>query len=293
MPSPLNDDGEARPRDTTGGWTVSTATRRGDRATNQDQILVVDGAIAVLDGATSWLPHDHRRDGGWYSRVLAGVLARRLPGHDRPLAEHLAGAIGELRDTFDLDPATTPYSTAAVVRWDEQHLDALVLGDSPVVVHRRAGGAVDALADDRLEPVAADIRERYRQHLRAGHGFDEEFASIIAELQTAERRHRNREGGFWVAGAEPSAAHRAVVGRWAADDVEAVLVMTDGIAAAVREYGLADWPSLVQQARSAGVAAVLAAVHDAEATDHDGRRWPRTKRHDDKAVALLARIDGV
>ncbi len=36
--------------------TVSTATRKRDRRTNQDHAVVVDGARAVLDGATFWLP---------------------------------------------------------------------------------------------------------------------------------------------------------------------------------------------------------------------------------------------
>jgi len=28
-------------------------------------------------------------------------------------------------------------------------------------------------------------------------------------------------------------------------------------------------------------------VHDTEAGDPDGRRWPRSKRHDDKALAVI------
>ncbi|MEV7465422.1 hypothetical protein AB0O20_02760 [Streptomyces kronopolitis] len=31
----------------------------------------------------------------------------------------------------------------------------------------------------------------------------------------------------------------------------------------------------------------MRAIHDVEADDLDGRRWPRYKRHDDKALASL------
>jgi hypothetical protein len=81
----------------TAGWVVSSTTRRGDRPTIQDQVLILDGALAVLDGATSWLPHDAARDGGWYARLLGSVLAGRLPGHGTALSVHLAAAIGQLR----------------------------------------------------------------------------------------------------------------------------------------------------------------------------------------------------
>jgi hypothetical protein len=58
--------------------------------------------------------------------------------------------------------------------------------------------------------------------------------------------------------------------------------------AGVLEYGLFDWAAVLAQVRESGVAAVITAVHDAEATDPDGRRWSRTKRHDDKTMAVLA-----
>lgn len=52
-------------------WICSAAILRGDRPTNQDRYVVVDGAAAVLDGATSWLHTYHGlepRDGGWCAR---------------------------------------------------------------------------------------------------------------------------------------------------------------------------------------------------------------------------------
>ena len=39
---------------------------------------------------------------------------------------------------------------------------------------------------------------------------------------------------------------------------------------------------------ASGPIAVLDAVRAAEAADPDGRRWPRSKRHDDKALVVVA-----
>ena len=270
------------------GWVTSTASRKGDRRSNQDQALAVEGAIAVLDGATSWLPQDPAQDGGWYARMLGARLTRDLPGHQKSLPELLADAIAEIRDTYALQPASSPYSTAAIVRWNADTVEALVLGDSPVLVEHR-DGVLELLADERLEPIAADLREAYRQRLRAGHGFDAEFATLIADVQTVERKSRNQEGGFWVAGADPNAAGHAVQRSWPAAEIRQVLVMSDGVSAGVLDYEVVDWAGLLDLVGRRGPAEALALVHRAEQGDPDGRRWPRTKCHDDKTIAVLAR----
>ncbi|MER7282092.1 hypothetical protein ABT369_47455 [Dactylosporangium sp. NPDC000244] len=125
-------------------WIASAATLRGDRATNQDQLIVVDGAAAVLDGATSWL-HTYDgpdpRDGGWYARTLGQALTGRLPGHGTPLADILADAIAHVRDTHGLRPGESPYSTATIARWDTERADLLVLGDrGPALERARSAG---------------------------------------------------------------------------------------------------------------------------------------------------------
>ncbi|TYB39792.1 hypothetical protein FXF50_05330 [Micromonospora sp. AP08] len=91
------------------------ATLRGDRPTDQDRYVVVDGAAAVLDGETSWLHTYHGpepRDGGWYARALGTALTARLPGHGTALNVILDAPIADRRDAYGLKPADSPYSTS-------------------------------------------------------------------------------------------------------------------------------------------------------------------------------------
>jgi hypothetical protein len=63
--------------------------------------------------------------------------------------------------------------------------------------------------------------------------------------------------------------------------------MTDGVSKGVERYGIPpDWPTAIKLATD-DPARLVDAVHDAEATDPLGERWPRSKRHDDKAVVVL------
>ena len=100
-------------------------------------------------------------------------------------------------------------------------------------------------------------------------------------------RHRNREGGFWVAEALPAAAEQSVQRTWAREEVEAVLLTTDGVSCGVAPYALFDWRGGREMARAEGVQSLLDAVRAAEAEDAECARWPRTKVHDDQAAVYL------
>ncbi|WP_027941199.1 protein phosphatase 2C domain-containing protein [Amycolatopsis taiwanensis] len=230
---------------------------------SEDHVVVLENAALVLDGATS-----SRLDlpsGGWYAGHLAERLAARLhesPGAD--LAAVLAGAIAEVAAKHDLKPGAAPSSTVAMLRWTADRVDGLVLADSPIVAFGQSGPSV--LADDRL----ATLRRKGR---------------LSSEARV--RALRNTEDGFWVAEADPTAARHAVRRSWPRNEVDTVLLATDGVAVAVDDYRILDWSQLLEIGRTQGLSAVLDTVRAAEAGDPGCLRWPRAKPHDDQALIMV------
>jgi hypothetical protein len=270
----------------TASTAVVTATVAGLAGANQDHAVVTARAVAVLDGATSWLPQDPDRDGGWYARALGGALAVRLDGA-RALTEIVAEAIGEVRDRYGLTAGDSPSSTLTIARWDDADVELCLLGDSPAVVYRPDADPLVVL-DERLEQVGADLRAAFRQRLRAGHGYDAGHDRLISQLQLAERAERNRPEGFWIAEADPAAAVHAVTARFPRARVVAVLLVTDGLSADVTDYRRHTWTDVRDLLTRSDPAGYLRDVQDAEDADQDGTWWPRPKRHDDKTVALVS-----
>ena len=250
---------------------------------SEDVVIVRPNAVIVLDGATTLRPGV--RSGGWYAAALGGAIAGRLaaaPGMD--LADLLAASIRALARESGLAPGASPSSTVALVRWSETVIDALVLGDSPVIAFG-AGGSV-LLADDRLAAVPRP--GGYRELLRSGAGFGDDHVLALRGSAAEIDRLRNTEGGFWVAEADPDAAYEARTARWPRSHVDTVLVATDGVACGVDDYRIfPDWSAVRTLAAEHGAPAVLEAVRDAERSDPDGSRWPRPKPHDDQALVLL------
>ncbi|AXB46600.1 hypothetical protein [Amycolatopsis albispora] len=235
----------------------------GEPRPSEDHLVVLDNAVVLLDGATA--PSPDVPSGGWYAGLLSARLAdglRAAPEAD--LAAVLAASIAAVAEENGLRPGESPSSTVAIVRWTADRLDGLVLADSPIVVFGRGGPQL--LADHRI----ASLRDN-------------------GKLQTGRdvRLRRNAEGGFWVAEADPAAAGQAVTASWPLPVVETVLLATDGVSCGIDDYHLFDWPRARALARERGAHAVLKAVREAEESDPDRVRWPRPKRHDDQALAVL------
>lgn len=262
---------------------VRTAERAAGDKPTQDRTVLLPGAVAVLDGASA--PDPAERDGGWYAGRLAAQLADRLADRTLELTTVLADAIAAVAIEHRLEPGRSPSSTVTILRWDDEQVDGLVLGDSPLVVFGSDGRAQE-LVDERLAGVAPTQRVAYHDRLAAGGGYDDGHRDLLRALVGEQRRHRNRPDGYWIAEADRSAARQALTASWPAAAVSAAVLASDGVSRGIGR-GLPDWSAVLSLACSAGPDAVLDAVRAPELADPDGVRWPRSKPYDDQALVVV------
>jgi hypothetical protein len=138
------------------------------------------------------------------------------------------------------------------------------------------------VTDDRLENVAVVQHGAMHQHATGS----ADHARSFAELVTEQRRHRNHPDGFWVASTDPNAAQHALTDTVARHRLRRTAVLSDGAIRLVDRFGLPDWPTFLDLLAEQGPDAIIQQVRAAEASDPDGRRWPRGKRHDDASAAF-------
>ncbi|MGW4848238.1 hypothetical protein [Nocardia brasiliensis] len=252
-------------------------------ASNDDRVLITDQALIVLDGATS---HDPEMPGaGAYVDTLGQQLQHQV--HERnDLREALAAAITRTADLLTLRPGTGPCSTVAIARVGPRTLDVLVLGDSSIIVGTNTG-TTTLHTDDRLARLGLAEADQYRERLAHGHGYDDTHRRMLAALQRAERQRRNRRGGYWIAEADPVAARHAVTATYPRHAAQWAIVATDG-ATDTAPLAVNDWPSIAATAGTAELVDLLHRCRDWEAiVDPSGTQLPRSKRHDDKTLAVL------
>lgn len=268
---------------------IDIATLAGDGGNNQDRAVTGDRYAAVLDGASQFPPRADGQDGGWYSERLAGALTKALDSKpSRSLSEAVSEAIRTVATAEQLRPGDAPSSTVTLARWDAEQLEVYVLGDSPAIVFL-TDGTHQVLTDTRLSKVADDRRAAYRARLSEGHGFDHAHRRLLADLQAEQQRQRNIDRGYWIAEADPLAGHYGYTTTFELDRIDAMLLLSDGASATVDKYASPKtWPEALTYIRHHGCAAMLRAATELEDQDHEGTRWPRSKRHDDKTVVLVA-----
>jgi hypothetical protein len=280
------------------GFSLTLGELSGGGRPSEDRIVQAPGAVIVLDGVSTVSDEEPR--GGWYAEVLGNQVASVLAADpDADLRRVLEQAISAIVREHDLVAGSSPAATVSIVRHRDETIDALVLADTPVIA-RTIRGELDPVRDDRLAQLVSGrpAYEEYRRWLQAGRGFEApEHRALLQKLRAHQLRHVNNgvPGGYWVAEAVPEAARNAVVRSWPTADIADILMMTDGVSAGVEEYGLyPTWGDLAQACLTGSPATVVHAIQGAEEDDPDGRRFPRYKKSDDKALAYLrfASVDG-
>jgi hypothetical protein len=273
---------------------VTLASRRSPDATsNEDFVAATPGVVVVIDGASvpAGLGTGCRHGTAWFAHRLGTQLLTLLTTQaDRSPADNLARAITDVAalhaDTCDLGHPGSPSATVAILREQPEAVDCLVLGDTTILLEEPTG--IRILTDDRLENVAAVQHSAMHQQATGSADHDRSFAELVAE----QRRHRNHPDGFWVASTDPAAAQHALTDTVPREGLPRAAVLSDGATRLVDRFGLLDWQSFLDILAEQGPDAIIQKVRAAEASDPDGRRWPRGKRHDDASAAYIA-LDGM
>jgi hypothetical protein len=255
-----------------------------DRDINEDYGFVAHGLVGVLDGVTEAPGRDNGCVHGtaWYVRRLGAHLSLiNAASTALPLTDVLAAAIAATRTDHGgqcrLDEPSTPAATVCLLRHRGAEVDYLVLCDTTLVIER----------DNTIE-IITDLRFRDTiTRLRKGDPAMNVATARNRQITPAKWDHINRDGGYWIAGSNPDAAHHAMTGtvKFDGDDgIRRAALLTDGASSAVDTFAILDWPQLLDLLTIKGPLALIEQVRDAETstmTDSD-----HIKRHDDATAAI-------
>ncbi|MFE5295210.1 protein phosphatase 2C domain-containing protein [Streptomyces sp. NPDC056632] len=266
---------------------VRHASAARPQGSNEDFVFSSPSAVVVLDGAgmAPGMESGCRHGVAWYVEQLGTRLHAEAAQEGTSLTDCLAQAIEATadvhRDTCAVDDPLSPSATVAVARVRGDLFEWLALGDCTVVTEK--GGVVTAITDDRLARVAPRAREAL---VEAAPGSEERRRAHQA-LVTEERGRRNTPSGYWVAAADPAAAHQALTGMENAASIQRAALLTDGAARLVTTFHETDWRGFLDLLTRSGPDHAIREVREAEQSDPDLSRWPRSKQHDDATIAYI------
>lgn len=253
---------------------------------NEDFVGAVPGAVVLLDGAGIPGTDSICRHGvAWYSHTLGATLlgqVSREPGTD--LVAALADSIGHVsrqhRHTCDIAHPSSPQSTVAIIRFDADRVDFLVLADVFVVLDSSEDGP-QVVTDSREVSVRSECSSVLRGLPAGTPEYERTKLSVIDAL----RARRNQPGGYWIAKDYPHAATQAVTGSVPLGQLNGAALLSNGASRVVDPYRLAEWPAVLEVMRTKGPDEILRRVREAEAEARPSDAIPDIRRPDDATVA--------
>jgi hypothetical protein len=267
---------------------AAIATQAGSQdSPNEDWAgVLVPGLAVVLDGlsAPDGTGTGCRHGTPWFVSQLGPRLLTLAADPDCGLVDALAEAIRQvagLHPDCDLAHPGTPSATMVLLRVRDDGADYLALADAVLVLDTADG--LQVVSDERVNQLAGKERAAANR-VPTGSALK---LRRRAQLTRALRRARNRPGGYWVAAADPEAAHQAVTGMVPGSSLHRAVLLSDGASRLVDPFGLATWEELLELLAVNGPDELLRQVRAAEAVDPEGRQWPRTKRSDDATAVYL------
>ena len=268
---------------------VSFATEAGSvTVPNEDAVAATPNVVVVVDGVTapSGLDTGCIHGTPWYASTLAAQLIVTLSHEPQAdlkwaLAQALTTVAVSHAGTCDLTAHGTPSGTVALGRKTDTNFDYLVLSDATVVV--RTAEDTQVINDNRIDDLFGDLR----QAVHSAPVNSAERESRLAELVTTQRKLRNVEGGYWLAGAIPEAADHALVGTIPLAKVCLAAAMSDGASRLVDLFASHSWDDALDLLRERGPAEWIRRTRAIEESDPGATRWRRYKKCDDAAIVSM------
>ena len=156
----------------------------------------------------------------------------------------------------------------------------LVLGDVTLAI--KTTGGVQIITDNRVENTAKAERAAADS---LPNGSPEQTEALV-RMKHVELAARNVPGGFWIAAADPSAAHHSLTGEVPLRTIHRLVLMTDGATRAISPFSLYDWPGLFCGVANDGPDGLIKQIRIAEDADSAGIQHPRNKIHDDATIVV-------
>lgn len=200
------------------------------------------------------------------------------------MPEALTAAIAEIANSHGSDcrlDGGSPSAAVAAWRIESHTVEYLVLCDSSLVLAFR-DGVVTEVTDDRITKAAGPLIEEQLQGIRNQQG-SVTGVDVRRARRAAVERTRNRVGGFWCCHTDPKAASAALHGRVQRDRLRAIAAASDGATRGYQLLGIQPPRDLVATADADEVAAVIAAIRNAERGDRTLAAQGR-KQHDDATI---------
>ncbi len=264
---------------------IETILEKGSARLNEDTLLAQGNIFGVFDGATSLnkTVFENGKTGGFIASAAASSVFATNHFPLKTLAHKANRSIHQhmIRHGVDLTRKENLWSTsAAVVRIQDNTLEWVQTGDAQIILFYQ----------DNTHEVLVDREDHDYDTLCLWPGREKNGSSSTDPTISEQIRKKRAEMNltYGVLNGEPHAMDFLNHGREPLDQIDTVLLFTDGLSIpSEKPAKKKDFTPLVTLYRTLGLAGLKHRIRQIEKTDPECRRYPRFKTHDDIAAIAV------
>lgn len=272
-----------------------------DNSKANDDWLGFDKRVAVIgDGATGLSDERFIAEADSDAQWIAKLAVEHLLGAraDDPVRElvreinmHAHSVIFAEKAPDTVPKYAWPTSSFIMARLQVGQVEISSLGDCLAFVEMTDGyiQRFSALPFNR----GNESRDAHRDLMKRSSQSGEAIRSpeVVQSLRNKREKLNTLESGIWTLGLVPQAADHVFTVAIPSTEIKSILLMSDGFSSIVDSYQKYDERTLLERARSTGLAQINAEIRRIERIiDPMAKQFPRYKQSDDSSAILLELI---
>lgn len=263
---------------------------------NEDIAQLNPSSAWILDGATGLSEKniiDNESDARWFVQQWNEYLSAAVEDCDKSVADLIKAGIPIIKNKYyglskgaDPQPIDLPSSGVALVRWNEEKLDYLVLGDCILII-KYAGNKISVVKDDCLQQLDEKAIDRLHQLMIESNYSFEDAIQEINPILVSHRLMKNTQAGYWILGFDEQALDNCIHAAADIKEISEIVLMSDGFAALIDKYHYTDESKIFDEVNHKGLASLYATLRQTELDDIEVKKYPRLKKSDDASAIAV------
>ncbi len=264
------------------------------KAKNEDSYGHTKGSFWVCDGASSLSKKNVMPDDNDVAYIVSwwnSYLADHLDNLDKTIQQILVTGVRALNDELAQFADVTALSKLdrtslgiAIARINKDKLECFVLGDVEVNL-LNTDSTVESITDRSIQELDQQVislmaNNSQRQNEIVFKG----FTKVELELLRVNRMKMNTPGGYYILEHDEQAIEKGIYQEYYLNNIDSVLLMTDGFAMLRKKYSKI---ALFKELQQRGVKSLLAELRKLEDSDLEMKKYQRLKKHDDATAIFI------
>lgn len=185
-----------------------------------------------------------------------------------------------------IDAIDIPSSGAALVRWNSNQFNYLVLGDCIILIELM-DGSIKRIYDERLEKLDSIVLNKMDKLIKNKNYTALEAVEKCKNLLITNRQLKNKKEGYWVLGIDDNAVDNALTGAINLKSVKKVILATDGFYALVNKYNEYSERDLFEVLKKNSINSLYNELREIESKDNKCTKYVRFKKSDDASLIYI------